>query len=150
MVEIDKYVQCFRIALLSSAFNESNFSSNYVVIVTTISHWAICMSLFGLCQQTPHSDQLHTLFSSHRMLLFFVRHGIPRQGFSYDALPLNVCCVSHANVKPSEILCICVCEYESCKFLNVCMCLFGNASLLRWSNLRLKITNDGDNLKCQS
>lgn len=45
MIEIKGYTLGFHIALLSSAFNEADYSSNYVVIVTAISHRAICVRL---------------------------------------------------------------------------------------------------------
>lgn len=121
---------------LSSAFNESDFSRNYVVIVTTISLWAICVSLFGLCQ--PTLLQINTTLCSAVIACYF--SFIPRHGFSNDAWLLNVCRVSHADLKPAEKkLCICVCVCI-CKFLNACM------FLQRRSNLRLKMTNGGDTL----
>ncbi len=69
MIEIDEYVQRFHIALFSSAFNESDRSSNYVVIVTTISHWAICVSLSGLCQ--PTLIQINSTLCSAVIACFF-------------------------------------------------------------------------------
>lgn len=95
---------------LSSAFNESDFSRNYVVIVTTISLWAICVSLFGLCQ--PTLLQINSTLCSAVIACYF--SFIPRHGFSNDAWLLNVCRVSHADLKPAEKkLCICVCVYAS-------------------------------------
>lgn len=94
---------------LSSAFNESDFSRNYVVIVTTISLWAICVSLFGLCQ--PTLLQINTTLCSAVIACYF--SFIPRHGFSNDAWLLNVCRVSHADLKPAEkkTVHLCVCVY---------------------------------------
>lgn len=113
------------------------------------------MSLYGLCQ--PTLIQINSTLCSAVIAccFFFARLTIPPHGFSNDAWPLSVCCVSHANPTPSAKLCyLCVNMSHASFCMHACFLFllffffffifFGNASLLRRSNLRLKITNGGD------
>lgn len=71
MIRNYKYIQCFHIAVLSSAFNESD-----VVIVTAISHWAICMSISLASANQPSFRST----PSHASFFFFAKHPTPRLG----------------------------------------------------------------------
>lgn len=125
-----EYILCFHKALLSSAFNESEFSSNYVVMVTAITHWAICVSLVSANQLSFRSNPLYVQQSSHATFLCQTPLLIVLNG----AWLLNAARVSHINLKPK--MCICVSAFEQCMVLNACMFLFG--SLVRRNNLRFK------------
>lgn len=96
----------------------TDYASNYVVIVTAISH---CASLWPL-PTDPHSDQLHTLLASHCMMLSFARHIIPSHGFSDDAWLLSACCVSHANptLTASVFACVYMCHVDMSQCLHAC------------------------------
>lgn len=96
---------------LSSAFNESDFSRNYVVIVTTISLWAICVSLFGLCQ--PTLFQINSTLCSAVIACYF--SFIPRHFFIFQMmLGCWMCAVLHMLIwNQLKKRCICVCVYAS-------------------------------------
>lgn len=122
--------QRFHIALLSSAFNDSYYSSNCVVIVTANSHLAICVSLFGLCQ--PTFIQINPTLCSAVIACYFSLPDAPffLTDFPNDAWLLSVCRVLHANPTPPKQGCAFVYVYMSyASFLNACSSsfLFGNA-----------------------
>lgn len=124
MTEINECkLQRFHITLLSSSVNDSYYSSNCVVIVTTNSHLAICVSLFGLCQ--PTFIQINPSLCSAVIACYFSLPDAPffPTGFPNDAWLLSVCRVSHANPaqqSKAAHLCIWVMQVFECMFFFVC------------------------------
>lgn len=66
--DINECTQRFHAALLSSVLNETDCCRGDAVIVSSISHSVICVSLSGFVPTDPCSEKRHALLSRHCML----------------------------------------------------------------------------------
>lgn len=94
-------------------FNEFNFSSNYVVIVTAVLLRAICVSL---ASAKPTLFHIISALCSAVIACYLSLSGSPAlMDFSNDAWLLNVCPVSHANLKSTDK------KNKNCACVGVCV-----------------------------
>lgn len=107
MIEIKGYTLGFHIALLSSAINEADYSSNYVVIVTATSHRAICVRL---CLDSADWPSFRSRFVRQSLHVTFLCQ--TRQPSSWIFMLAS----PHANATPAAPLCVFLCaSHASCR-----------------------------------